>query len=742
MTDTQKAFGGAPSSTLPQPAFSRRGIRQAIDQLALALATQTNDSFFHALANELLLLMPCHEVFVTAIDPERPGHLKLISHLAESHLCSVTDLNLVGTPFEDEAVAGVQVVHASLSEHYPLFHARLSLPAEAFFGVTFYAEDGLPIGFLFLLYPESIGDLSLETALIQTFTDRISGELERRRSDDALRLSAVAFETHEGIVITDPNRLILRANKAFTQISGFSSEEVQGQPISKIFRGIEQDLFKDCLRDQRSQGEFYRVRRSGERYPQWETLTPVTDSHGVITHYVLCFEDMSSRKETEQQIQNLAFYDELTGLLNRRKLHDELEAAFHAANDHENIGALLFIDLDYFKNINDSLGHAAGDWLLKQVAERLKNLVRQGDLLARIGGDEFVLLLPDLGGNPPQAEQQASLIGQRLIDDISSPYRFDGQELHIGASVGISLFPARGQQPGDLLKQADTAMYHAKSAGRRSLMFFEVGMQIEADTRLQVYNALRSGLVNNELVLHYQPQHHVVTGELVGAEALVRWLPPGGDMVMPDGFIPIAEETDLILDIGLWVLHEGCRQFQVWVLEGATLPSLSINVSTKQFHSPDFVDQVISVLEDTHMDPSKLNLEITESVVLSHAEDAIDKMGQLKAMGISFSIDDFGAGYSSLAYLKRLPADELKIDRSFIEDIPTDQRDMAIVATVLAIASHLGFSVMAEGVETVEQLDFLKDRRCDSFQGYLASKPLAPEDMLRYIRQTSCFQAQ
>ena len=483
----------------------------------------------------------------------------------------------------------------------------------------------------------------------------------------------------------------------------------------------------------RWQGETLRLHADGHVYPQWEIVTPVQDDKGGISHYVIFFEDISERKAAERRIQDLAYYDELTGLPNRRQLHETLAQAFAEASREHLIGALLFIDLDHFKTINDSLGHATGDWLLKEVASRLKRLVRQGDCLARLGGDEFVLLLPGLSISPPQAEMQADLIAERLIGEIAAPYSHGGQVLHIGASVGITLFPGREQEAGDLLKQADTAMYQAKSAGRKTRRFFDASMQLQADRRLLIHNELRSALNNQELTLHYQPQHMVEGGDVIGVEALIRWQPPGRALVSPAEFIPIAEETDLIVDIGNWVLHEACTQYVSWEENGIHVPQLSVNVSAKQFHAHDFVDRIHDVLAATGMDPSCLNLEITESGVLGHAEDTISKMAELKTLGISFAIDDFGAGYSSLSYLKRLPADELKIDRSFIQDIPKDGDNMAIVEAVIAMARHMGFNVTAEGVESRQQLEFLQAQGCHFFQGYLASKPLPVPYLERYI---------
>ncbi|WP_255554691.1 bifunctional diguanylate cyclase/phosphodiesterase [Moritella sp. 24] len=448
-----------------------------------------------------------------------------------------------------------------------------------------------------------------------------------------------------------------------------------------------------------------------------------------------CALSVTKASESQEQFHSLAFFDVLTGLANRRLLNQKIETQYELATNTEVVGALLFIDLDYFKAINDSLGHAVGDAILVEVAQRLREIQREQDFISRLGGDEFVILLPDLSENPMHAEQHANLFAERLIERISEPYSYKGQALHIGASIGVTLFPSKNQQAVDLLKQADTAMYQAKSNGRKKVSFFNVKMQRKADKRLHIYNCLKSAIAKNELFLHYQPQHMVNSNEIIGVEALLRWHLGGKQLISPAEFIPIAEETDLIIDIGIWVLQAACRQFVEWQSQGICVPQISVNVSTRQFHDDNFVDSVLMVLDDTGMDPMQLNLEITESVVIEHAEDAIRKMTDLKNIGVSFAVDDFGSGYSSLSYLKRLPANELKIDRSFIQDIPYNVSDMAIVEAVLAMAKHMGFNVTAEGVESRQQLEFLQRQDCSFYQGFYASKPLSNDNLVLYVKR-------
>ncbi|MFB2866085.1 putative bifunctional diguanylate cyclase/phosphodiesterase [Aeromonas sp. MdU4] len=696
-----------------------------LTQLAQALSARTGLDFFNTLVKQLTHILQVDAVWVGELSSADRVRVLAADGLA------LKDYPLAGTPCQQlyrqgavcmEVISGQEEIQSWLAV------------GQTYYGQPLFDDRGHLLGHLALL-SSAPADMANLNSVLDTFRVRMVAELERLQSDAQMRLSAVAFETHEGIIITDPGFKILRVNNAFSQITGFDSQAVLGLQLEKDLWPNLGGLGYELNPMSRWQGETLRLHADGHTYPQWEIVTPVQDEKGGISHFVICFEDISERKAAERRIQDLAYYDELTGLPNRRQLHETLVQTFNEATSSCLIGALLFIDLDHFKTINDSLGHATGDWLLKEVATRLKRLVRQGDCLARLGGDEFVLLLPSLSASPPQAEMQADIIAERLITEIAAPYTYGGQVLHIGASVGITLFPDREQGVDDLLKQADTAMYQAKSAGRKTRRFFDASMQQQADRRLLIHNELRNALNQQELTLYYQPQHLVDGGDIIGVEALIRWQPAGRSLVSPAEFIPIAEESDLIVDIGNWVLHEACAQYVLWEESGIRIPQISVNVSAKQFHATDFVERIHDVLAQTGMDPACLNLEITESVVLGHAEDTISKMADLKSLGISFAIDDFGAGYSSLSYLKRLPADELKIDRSFIQDIPKDGDNMAIVEAVIAMARHMGFNVTAEGVESRQQLEFLKAQGCSFYQGYLASKPLPVPYLEKYVQR-------
>lgn len=724
-----------PTATVLNSSASSSDITTALAELALALAAKPSEGFFDELISRLSQQVGAYESYIAHFDSRTPS-LPCIRYWREGQFISgklsPASANLLAE------IRARRVVHITeLSQAHPDYAStqpEISQALQGFWAHQIVKQQRV-IGYIAFSFTQAKFDHAILEQLLAPFVVRLSSEFELQQKREALSLSAIAFESNEGLIITDANYRIVKVNKAFSQITGYQQNEVIGHELTEVL-GNPSPVFMEAVDGTvRRKGEVERQRKNGQTYTQQETITAVRNEVDSLTHYVVCIQDISANKATEKQIQHLAYFDELTGLPNRRKLREELCRCFARAKKQHAIGALLFIDLDHFKNINDSLGHAAGDWVLQQVATRLQGLIREGDVLARLGGDEFVLLLADLGESPPHAEQQANIVGKRLIQTISAPYPFDGQSLHIGASVGITLFPGKGQTAEDLLKQADTAMYQAKSAGRRTVIFFDDGMQKQADKRLKLHNALRGALANDELLLYYQPQHMVSTGELVGAEALVRWQPEGKGLVSPTEFIPIAEESDLIIDIGMWVLEQSCKHMASWQQKGLLLPELSVNVSAKQFHHPEFVDKVEELMARYQIDGAMLNLEITESVVLGHAEDTIRKMAQLKEVGLRFSIDDFGAGYSSLSYLKRLPVDELKIDRSFIRDIPRDSRDMAIVDAVLAMANHLGFTVTAEGVETRQQLAFLKQQGCTFYQGYLSSKAITAEALERYIQR-------
>jgi diguanylate cyclase (GGDEF)-like protein/PAS domain S-box-containing protein len=568
---------------------------------------------------------------------------------------------------------------------------------------------------------------------------------ERKQAEEALRIAATAFESQVGMLIADADNVILRVNRAFTDITGYSAQESIGQTPRLLRSGRHDTAFFAAMWQSIGQkgtweGEIWNRRKSGEIYPEWLTITAVKDDAGLTTHYVGAFTDITSRKLAEEQIQTLAFYDPLTRLPNRRLLMNRLDVALAAGTRHRRKGALLFVDLDNFKVVNDTVGHQQGDLLLEQVAARLSTCVREGDTVARLGGDEFVVMLEDLSEQDIDAATQAEVVGEKIRVALNQIYQVAGFEHHSTPSIGITLFGGGHLESIDEpLKRADLAMYQAKAAGRNAMRFFDPQMQAVVSVRAELDAGLRDALENRQFVLYYQPQV-ASDRQLTGVEALVRWRHPVRGLVSPAEFIPLAEETGLILPLGEWVLHAACTQLAQWAscLDMAHL-TVAVNVSARQFHHASFVDQVLGALQRTGADPKRLKLELTESLLVTDIESVISKMVVLKTHGVGFSLDDFGTGYSSLAYLKRLPMDQLKIDQSFVRDILIDSNDAAIAKMVVVLAESLGLTVIAEGVETEAQRDFLEQYRCHCYQGYLFSRPLPPDELVEFVRRHNYF---
>lgn len=553
-----------------------------------------------------------------------------------------------------------------------------------------------------------------------------------------LRIAAIAFESQEGMFITDAKGAILRINQAFIDITGYTVQESIGQNAAFRASGRHDAKFyaemHESIQNSKSwRGEIWNRRKDGKIQPEWLTITAVIDSAGVLTHYVATLTNISQRKAAEEEIQNLAFYDTLTRLPNRRLLLDRLQQTLASSARSHRASALLFIDLDNFKMLNDTLGHDKGDLLLQQVAQRLAGCVREGDSIARLGGDEFVLMLEDLSENAHEAATQAETVGGKVLAVLEQPYDLAGHAYCSTASIGVVLFSDYQNSVDELMKFADLAMYEAKKAGRNTLRFFDPHMQATVTARADLERDLREGLQRHQFLLYYQPQVDAV-GNITGTEALLRWQHPQRGMVSPAVFIPLAEETGLILPLGLWVLETACQQLVTWAAqpESAHL-GVAVNVSAIQFCRPDFVEIVRGVLARSGANPHKLKLELTESLLLNDVEEIIAKMTVLKAWGIGFSLDDFGTGYSSLSYLKRLPLDQLKIDQSFVRDLLTDPNDAAIARTIVALARSLGLTVIAEGVETEEQRSCLAAQGCHAYQGYLFGRPLPAADFERLL---------
>lgn len=555
---------------------------------------------------------------------------------------------------------------------------------------------------------------------------------EQKKTETELRIAASAFEAQEGMLITDAQGVILRVNKAFTNITGYTSEEAVGQtPRLLNSRRHDAEFYKNMWTHINWtgawEGEIWNRRKCGEIYPEYLIITAVKDAKGVISNYVATFNDITASKAAAEEIQHLAFYDPLTQLPNRRLLADRLQQALASSARNSRKGALLFIDLDNFKTLNDTLGHDMGDMLLKQVALRLVSCVREGDTVARLGGDEFVVMLEDLSEHELEAAAQTKAVGEKIQSALNQPHILANHEYRSTPSIGVTLFKDQPVSIDELFKQADIAMYQAKKSGRNTLRFFDPQMQDSINVRAALENELSRAIESRQLQLHYQIQVDS-DQRIIGVEALLRWMHPERGIIPPSVFIPLAEESGLILPIGKWVLQTACAQIMTWSLNPATRHlRIAVNVSSVQFAQDDFVGQVKQVLEESGSDPACLKLELTESMMLNNVDDIIRKMHQIKAFGVGFSMDDFGTGFSSLSYLKKLPLDQLKIDQSFVRDLVSDHNDKAIVEAIITMGEAFGLNIIAEGVETEEQRAHLSYNGCHTFQGYLFSKPLPIE---------------
>jgi diguanylate cyclase (GGDEF)-like protein/PAS domain S-box-containing protein len=552
---------------------------------------------------------------------------------------------------------------------------------------------------------------------------------ERKAQEVKLRQAATVFTgTHEGVVITDPEGQILAVNPAFCEITGYPEPELIGQNMRLLKSGRQDAAFYgkvwEAIRSKGFwQGEMWNRRKNGEIFPEWQTISAVHDAAGKLVNYVGSFSDISRIKQSEAQLEHLAHHDALTGLPNRLVLRSKLDEALVRCRRSGQPGALLMMDLDRFKNVNDSLGHAAGDELLTFAAQRLRAALREADLLVRQGGDEFVVLLEGLA----QAED-AARVARSLIACVSQPFLLSGgHQAYVGLSIGISLFPADGDSAGDVIKHADSALYEAKAAGRGTYRFYNASLTQVAASRLELEARLRRALERGEFTLHYQPLVNLANGRLRGVEALVRWQDGEGRTMPPGEFIPLAEDTGLIVPLGEWVLRQACEQVAHWRAEGFELGTLSVNLSPRQLSLPDIDDRVRAILAETGLPPQVLELEITEGALAGDTADVQDKVSRLKDLGLRIAIDDFGTGYSSLVYLKRFPVDKLKIDRAFVRDVPGDSTDAEIISAIITLGTILRLEVLAEGVENPEQLQFLLQHGCNSGQGFLFSRPVPPE---------------
>lgn len=560
-----------------------------------------------------------------------------------------------------------------------------------------------------------------------------SGEdvTEKRRQHDILRQNAKVFEnTSEGVMITDAQNRIIAVNRAFSQITGYSESEVVGKPPSLLGSGYHDTAFYETMWQSIGatgswQGEIWDRKKDGTTFPEWLNISTVRGKGNRIVNYIAVFSDISKLKENEEQLEFLAHHDPLTGLANRLLLGARLEHSIQVSNRYGNQLAVCFIDLDNFKNINDGYGHSTGDRILIEVTERIQGMIRKDDSLARLGGDEFIMLLENM-----QGVRQITVIVKKVLHLFDQPFVIDGHNFSLSASIGMSIYPHDGDSSEELIKNADAAMYHAKEEGKNTFKFYAQEMTIASFERVLLESYLKEAVETGQFVLHYQPQISLKEGGVVGLEALIRWMHPKLGQISPDRFITLAEETRQIVPIGRFVLERACRDLRQLHDAGIFRGSMSVNVSGVQIESSDFIQTVRDVLQLTGIKPTKLEIELTETTVMSKPQKWIRLLDTLKALGVSIAIDDFGTGYSSLSQLSRLPANKLKIDRSFIASLPEDRRACSVADSVIYLSDSMQMSTLAEGVETAAQLEYLKRHKCEAVQGYYFSRP-QPFDAIR-----------
>jgi len=538
----------------------------------------------------------------------------------------------------------------------------------------------------------------------------------------------------EAVVFTDNKGLIVDINEAYQNITGYQRSELLGKNPNVLKSGRHDRQFYQAMwtqiREQGAwEGEVWDRRKNGEIYPKWLMINVMRDDEGEPTGYVGVFSDLSEQKKAEEKLEELSFYDPLTHLPNRVLFYDRLSVGMSIAKREKHQLAVLFIDLDRFKIVNDSLGHNVGDALLELIAKRFLTLGRESDTVARLGGDEFAILLPEL-----KTAEDASVVAQNFIDALSEPFFLEGHNINISASVGISTFPSDGADVDGLLKRAELALYKAKEQGRNNYQYFSQELQDAISDQLEMEDEMRHAIDNEQFTLYYQPKISLLTNEITGMEALVRWVHPEKGLIPPDLFIPLAEETGLIIPLGEWILQTACRETAAWAKKYDDSLVVAVNLSAKQFKASNLLETIQKTLHDCQLDPKNIELEITESCVMEDVEGALKTMISFRDNHLKLAIDDFGTGYSSLGYLKQFPMNTLKIDRSFVMDLTTDSDDAAIVEVVILLAEKLGLDVVAEGVETEAQLEFLRAQGCQYVQGYLLSRPLPANEFEAFLK--------
>jgi diguanylate cyclase (GGDEF)-like protein/PAS domain S-box-containing protein len=719
----------------------RRQLELAAVKVAASISRSTGMDFFEQLARNMAEAVGAQAGFVARLLPGDPPTARTVAAVVDGAIIDNFDYVIDDAPCDAALREGHCVVSAGVAEGFPQSPAIARFGAEAYVGGRLEKSAGQPVGVLFVLFREPLKRSDLITSTLQIFAARAAAELERQDADARIHEQASLLDqAKDAIIVRGIDQRVRFWNKGAERLYGWTAEEAVGRSIEDLLYRDFADLHaatRRVLEQGEWSGEIMERRKDGTTVWVEANWTLVRDKAGNPRSIFAIKTDITARKAAEREIQHLAFHDSLTLLPNRQLLLNRVQHALALSARSHRSGALMLIDLDNFKTLNDTLGHDKGDLLLQQIARQLTSCVRESDTVARLGGDEFVVLLEGLSENLHEAAAETKKVSDKIFAAFKQPYQLAGYEHISSPSIGITLFNQAPNTVDEIMKRADLAMYQAKAAGRNAMRFFDPEMQTAVFNRAALEADFRQALQQHEFLLHYQPQFDI-HGCVTGAEALLRWQNPKRGLVSPAEFIPLAEETGLILPLGRWVLETACAQLVVWAMRPETAElTMAVNVSARQFHHPDFVQTALEVLETTGANPLKLKLELTESLLVDDVEDTIAKMSALKAKGLSFSLDDFGTGYSSLYYLKRLPLDQLKIDQTFIRDVLSDPDDAVIVRTIITLGQSLGLVVIAEGVETEAQRDFLAAHGCRHYQGYLFSRPLDAKNFHAFMQHTN-----
>lgn len=701
-------------------------LTDSLKELLYNTDNASHEDFYINCAKTLTQTYKASFAFIGIFGDKTSTNIKTLAVWAQGNVAENVTYELKGTPCADALEHSMAFIHEGAARLYPNDELLITMGIESYFGSPLKTVSGQVIGIMAVMDTKP---LTVEPALesvLGLFSNKVALELQRRTTTEELELAESVFsESLEGIMICDVDNNIIRINPEFTNITGYSSNEAIGKTPSLIKSGHHSEdfyihLWQSIKYKGYWKGEITNKHKNGELLVCWQMIKAVKDNLGNVQQYISIFSDITEKKKAEEQIYKLAHHDLITQLPNRVSFQKSLNDSIAFADDAAHQLAVMFIDLDHFKLINDTSGHPAGDELLQQVALRLKKVIGTKNVISRFGGDEFTVLLPYI-----ESTKEVATIANKIIKSLLLPFSILSNEVTIGASIGIAIYPDDGKDASTLLSCADNAMYSAKDNGRASCQFYTKQMKVDAHERVLMERELRDALKNGEFLLHYQPQIDIRTNRVIGTEALIRWLHPTKGLIPPNKFIPVAEATGLILPIGQWVIEEACRQLQLWIADGFNDLTMAINLSARQFVQEDLLNIIERTMAVSNIPASKLEFEITESMVMEDIEETIDTLHKIKGIGVQLSIDDFGTGYSSLSYLKRFPLNKIKIDKSFIDGITDNTDDLSIVQAIIGIANSLNLTVIAEGVETVEQYELLTQYHCNEIQGYYFSKPLA-----------------